>query len=193
MLKKQQPKKVRNKFTRKGFSFMEVMMAVFLIVVGVLASVTLLSGGLRESLDSRSQLTAVLLAQEGVELVRNIRDNNWIATAATFENFPETAPDNCIIGLSTPTLVCGINDAAKTLYLSSGGLYDTTQTGNPTKFKRKIVIDYDSLPVATATYATVTSMTIWGNYSFPADVADCNSGKKCAFVEVTLTNWGEKN
>ncbi len=171
---------------------MEVMMAVFLIVVGVLASVTLLSGGLRESLDSRNQLTAVLLAQEGVELVRNIRDNNWIATAATFDSFPEANPDNCIIGLSTPALTCGINDAAKTLYLSSNGLYDTTPTASPTKFKRKIAISYDSLPVATATYATVTSMTIWGNSPFPTDVADCNSGKKCAFVEVTLTNWGEK-
>ena len=192
MPKKQQLKKARNKFTQGGFSFVEVMLGVFLIGVGVLASVTLLSRGLSESLDSRRQLTAVLLAQEGVELVRNIRDNNWIVSAATFENFPATAPDNCIIGLSTPALVCGVSDAEKTLYLSPGDLYDTVVTARPTKFKRKIMISYDPAAAtpSTATYATVTGMTIWGS-AFPANIANCNTATKCAFVEVTLTNWGE--
>jgi len=43
-----------------------------------------------------------------------------------------------------------------------------------------------------ATYATVTGMTIWGS-SFPADAEHCNTTTKCSFVEVTLTNWGDKN
>jgi len=195
MPKKQQSKKGKNRFTEKGFSFIEVMLAVFLIAVGVVASVTLLGVGLRESLDSRSQLTAVLLAQEGAELVRNIRDNNWTTgpPVTTFENFPAVDPDNCIIGLSSAGLICGAGAANKTLYLDSDGLYDVAGV-SPTKFKRKIMISYDPAAATPgdATYATVTGMTIWGS-SFPADAEHCNTTTKCSFVEVTLTNWGDKN
>ena len=188
------------RFTKKGFSFIEVMLASFLLVVGVLASVTLLTKGLKESLDSRSQLTAALLAQEGVELVRNIRDNNWLATPArtSFANLPSLnlINDYCKIDLSNSSLAdasCNVPSATDIpLYISTTTkLYNAVQSGTPTRFKRKIAISYDVLPAASATSATVTSMVIWGT-TFPALTTDCNSARKCAFVTVTMTNWGAK-
>jgi len=178
-----------------GFSFLEVMISIFLIVVGMLAAMALLTSGLRESIDSRSQITAGLLAQEGVEVVRNIRDNNWVASPSrlSFANlyFPpnNATGKNCIIDYSSSSITtCSRPLSEETLYLS-GINYRITPPGNSTKFKRKIDIDYAPDGNGAANTATVTSMVIWGN-AFPAlPVTNCNTANKCAYTQVVLTKW----
>lgn len=67
---------IKNK--NAGFTLIESMIAIALIVSGITGLMTLVNRSMGFANLAFNQLTAANLAQEGVELVRNIRDNNWI-------------------------------------------------------------------------------------------------------------------
>lgn len=176
-------KKIKNK-NYKAFSFIEVMISVFLLSVGMIAVITLMSGSLRDSLDSRNQVIAAGLAQEGTELVKNIRDTNWKITGNTsFTNIPPVpVPASCIISYgSSSSLSCG--GGVYLLNYDVDNFY-THNAGTPTRFQRKIIIS------DVGTDKNIISMVIWGG-SFPADFSTCNTSTKCAFAPLTLTTYGE--
>ena len=62
---------------RKGFSIGEVLLAIFVLSIGMIATFSLFNAGIKNLQNERDLIVASLLAQEGVEVVRNIRDNNW--------------------------------------------------------------------------------------------------------------------
>lgn len=64
---------------KKGFTIIETILAVFIITIGVLGafSLILMISSFTSGISSR--LSAVYLAQEGIENIRNIRDSNWLA------------------------------------------------------------------------------------------------------------------
>lgn len=63
---------------RRGFTLIEVVMATFILTVGVLGSFSLVQRITTVTLSVSSQLEALYLAQEGIENIRNIRDSNWL-------------------------------------------------------------------------------------------------------------------
>src|SRR3989344_8733782 len=63
---------------RKGFTLIEVVMAVFLLSFGVLAAFTVIQRTVGFTSGVSSRLTATYLAQESIENIRNIRDSNWL-------------------------------------------------------------------------------------------------------------------
>ena len=63
----------------KGFTLVETLIAITLVTVGLLGAVTLIIYAISVTSLVRGKLIASQLAQEGVEVVRNIRDNNWLA------------------------------------------------------------------------------------------------------------------
>ncbi|MDO8529622.1 MAG: dockerin type I domain-containing protein [bacterium] len=82
----------------RGFSLIEVMIACFVLTVGILAMIDLMAISIRNSIGARDQIIASELAQEGMELVRNIRDNNFANDKKAFEDkFPNVDRDNCRI------------------------------------------------------------------------------------------------
>ncbi len=64
--------------TNKGFTLLEVIIAIFLITVGVGGAFALIQRTITFTAVTSSQLTATYLAQEGIERVRNTRDGNWL-------------------------------------------------------------------------------------------------------------------
>lgn len=157
-----------------GFSFIEVILSVFLISTGMIAVMSLMSTSLRDSLESRDQIIGVLLSQEGIELVRNLRDNNWANSRDTFDSayFPSSDDMTCSIAHTSVS----INNSPANYNIP----------GMPNKFQRKIQVDYDG---ADKNSAEITSIVIWGG-SFPASLNNCNSSAKCAYAKTTLTRWG---
>ena len=63
---------------KNGFTLMEVLVAIFLITVGLSATLTLITKTIAFSQIESSKLTAAYLAQEGLEIVKNIRDANYL-------------------------------------------------------------------------------------------------------------------
>ena len=190
----------------KGFYMAEAIMAIFLLGVGLLAALALLSRTLNNTISDRNQVIAVMLAQEGAELVRNLRDNSWAGGGYAFfgnSSLPSASSGTCRVDPSS-SFTCGASSFR--LNLVNKGYYHAA--GDSTIFQRRIALAYtgstavgyrDGNPVSVAnaaTGATVLSVVIWGN-SFPSPFtsvgieANCNAGNKCAYAEVKLTNWNK--
>jgi hypothetical protein len=174
---------------RKGFSFMESMFSVFLVSVGLVVAVKLLTAGLISSYESRDQFTASLLAQEGAEITRNLRDNNWVdnnPTTGSFKWFPAGSPANCVVDytkIGSADINCAVGAGGFKIYRNASGFYDHGAGGTATKFSRQIII------TDVSGNKDIVSMAIWGT-TFPA-LASCNTVNKCAYTEITLGKWGE--
>jgi len=172
-----------------GFSFIEAILAVFLIATGMIAVMSLMSSSLKDSMGSRDQIIGVLLSQEGIELVRNLRDNNWANNVSTFENFPSGYGGINQIDANTASFL----NSSNYLNFSSNVGYNYS-SGDSTKFRRNInIIYYDAdgsvTQVDEAVSAEIMSTVIWNNGSFPA-ANNCNTSTKCAYTQTTLTSWG---
>jgi type II secretory pathway pseudopilin PulG len=69
--------KIEKNFNHGGFTLLEVIVAVFIMVVAILGLMTLISAVVSSSNSSTARLAAANLAQEGIEVVKNIRDLNF--------------------------------------------------------------------------------------------------------------------
>lgn len=142
---------MNNKNIMKGFTLLEVIIAITIIVVALVALLTLVVFTISSSSISASRLLAANLAQEGMELVRGIRDTNWLQ--------PPDAWDYKISGTSgTPGEQAGTIDYDDidqlTQYFSlpvdvetcgsncqlyfQNGFYSHNPAGNPVPFYRLI-------------------------------------------------------
>lgn len=178
----------KNVQKEKGFSMIEVMMATFLVSVGLVAVISLLSAGLRQSTLNKNNLIASFLAQEGVELVRNVRDTNWVNGEESFGGISNG--NDCRAQAdaeNSNNLSCGVSDFQ--LYFDS--VYEHSgSSSQETRFSRKIIIEDE----AGGEQKIVTSIAIWGKDfpDNPVDLDNCNSASQCAFSKISLTKWKEE-
>lgn len=149
-------------------SIIGVIVAVFIMTVGLVAILGLVNSAISASQTSKSRLIATFLVQEGIEVVRNIRDTNWLQGETWDNGIKGTGNEsrgivnyNSQDGLAnrqySPPLnfpPAGIHDidgcinydyngdSPCRLYLNAQGCYSHNQTGaSPTNFYRLIVID----------------------------------------------------
>ena len=63
---------------KKGFTLLEAVVSMFIVTVGVGAVFVLINQTLNSNRIISSKFTAIYLAQEGVELAREVRDSNFL-------------------------------------------------------------------------------------------------------------------
>lgn len=188
-------KKINKRFKDyAGYSFIEGVIATFIVTAGMIAVIQLMTASLTVMFNSRNQTMATFLAQESVEIVRNIRDNNWAAQIDTFDstNFPASSMDDCRVDIfSTDILDCNSSSNKRLQKNATSGVFYHNSGSPNSEFQRKIIIVYDTGNRNTANTATVTGVTVWGT-SFPGtiDASHCNAGSRCAFASAVLNKWG---
>ncbi|KKR20861.1 MAG: hypothetical protein UT50_C0015G0014 [Candidatus Moranbacteria bacterium GW2011_GWA2_39_41] len=162
----------------RGFSLMESMLSVFVLLIGIVGVISLMVSSTKHSMDSRDTIIATELAQEGLELVRNVRDNNVAGGKDSFVDFPVSESHNCRVSYnSSGSIPC---DSSYVLnYVDN---FYTHSGSGATKFQRKIEFDYDQSASAASTKVTVTSTVVWGG-SFPTS---CTVADKCTSVQSIL-------
>ena len=129
---------------KKGFTLIEVLFCIFILTVSAFGAFSLIQSTLVSSSLNKSKLTAYYLSQEGIELVRNIRDGNWLEK--------RTVPDiDWNEGLDPDEWEIDYNDESLTAY-SGRYLYKENSTkffayinipsvdDEKSKFQRKITI-----------------------------------------------------
>ena len=142
-----------------GFTLVEVLVALMMLTTALVPAFVLATNALALSSSIRDSLIATGLAQEGVEVVRAMRDANWFAPTyptTTFDAGLNVCANGCRVqwntdGTTDPILPM-TNDFLKLDPLS--GLYQYDK-GTDTLFQRKITVTKVS-PSEIAVISTVT-------------------------------------
>lgn len=69
-----------------GQGLLELIVAIGIIIAGVVATLTLVISSIQAGRKSADKIIASNLAREGIEIVRNIRDSNWITTGSNWDD-----------------------------------------------------------------------------------------------------------
>jgi len=129
----------KSKYQNQGFTLMEVIVAVGIIITALVTVVGVISFSISSIRLNKSKTIAFGLAQEGLEIVRNIRDNNWLDNKRTIANWREGlgAGD----ARAQYDLGALMSFASVPLRLNEQGFYQYN-SGSNTIFYRKINIEY---------------------------------------------------
>ena len=131
----------------KGFTFIELMIVIFIMTVGITAIYTSITRIISSTTYSTLNLTANYLAQEGIEIVKSIRDSNFIET--TF--IETTTSGSWKKDLSPGDYEADYNDYSlsplqdnevRFLKVDEEGFFNY-KDGSDSPFKRKITITED--------------------------------------------------
>lgn len=153
----------------KGFTLIETIIALAVITTGFLGVLSLLATTQASFSLIRDGLVAAAMTQEGIELTRNIRDNNWLARRSWTEGILQSG--SCVDIDRATFWSCGDN----ALYFDEGrGVFTHSAVGEPTVFSRSMnanLVSQDELRIVT----TVS----WSRRGIPFSFA----------VEEHLFNW----
>lgn len=69
----------------RGQTLLEVIIAIAVIIAGVLGTISVIVASVRAGRVASDRLTALNLAREGMEIVRNIRDSNWLTPTSAWD------------------------------------------------------------------------------------------------------------
>lgn len=116
---------------------LETIVAIGLVTMGLVSALALITNSLFYVSSIQDRLIAVNLAAEGIEVVRNIRDNNWLQNKAWNDGL--TTDGDYQVAYDSVSLA---SYGGGPLFLDSNGLYNyvTTAPNTATLYKRKISI-----------------------------------------------------
>jgi type II secretory pathway pseudopilin PulG len=158
----------------KGFSLAEIIIVVgiFSATIGAIFSLVLRNISVQKH--NEDYLVASMLAQEGLELVRNLRDKNWLIDPppvdGAWEGIVPTNPDEDYIVDYDFNVDHAVDDigndgniegeAGCRLYINALGYYSHVVSTNPTKYYRIVKIN-DDMP---NDKLEVTVVVQWADY-----------------------------
>lgn len=133
---------------------MEILVALSVMTVGMIGVASLVVQNIRAQGINQNNLVAAVLAQEGLEIARNIRDQNWVDI--TLGNLDVGDWSQALVGAANPATMTvdfdtdnilnppdqainAIDNAP--LYIDANGMYTHTNTGNQSPFYRLITVD----------------------------------------------------
>ncbi len=164
-----------NFFTnKKGFSLAEVVIALGILSFGLIGISSLLLQNMQVENLTKNYVVASMLAQEGVELVRNIRDENWVLYQDWLDDIPGGNFAIDYRGRSSINITPNnLGDTGTRLYLDGANFYSHDTSLLSTPFYRLITVEIF------AEYILVKSDVMWkGRF-----------GERHYIIETTLFNW----
>jgi len=140
---------------KRGFTLIEVLLAITVLTIAVGGIFNLMQRTLALAIANQNSMTAYYLAQEGLEIVRNVRDNNWLLR----DNNPDVAWDSGLeegdheADYGQLTL---LSPSGQNLCIDEGGFYGYGNCPKDTVFKRTITISKEIVDEVTiALHVTV--------------------------------------
>jgi prepilin-type N-terminal cleavage/methylation domain-containing protein len=146
---------------KQGFTLMEVMAVIGVATVGLFGVSSLVVQNIQAQNVNRHYPVAAMLAQEGVELVRNQRDNNWLAGLDWMEKLDDDGSFTIDYRPVIDSIPNQISQNGTELKQNADGFFDYDINGVDTVYKRIVFIDYN--PLINADFADVTVTVQWND------------------------------
>lgn len=126
----------------KAFTLVEVIVILFVISVGLIGVLSLIVQNIQSQNLNKNSSVVYQLAQEGLELIRNVRDSNWIAGNSWNKNL---APGEYYMDYQNLFPNPLISPDQGNLYQDSNGYFFHNSIGTPTVFRRILLIKNNDL------------------------------------------------
>ena len=183
----------KNLLLQQGFTFIETMVAISLIMTSVAIVITMLQTDILVSSVTKNAVAARFLAQEGIEYTRHVRDSHLV----DFEKTDDLTIDwlggleacydgtSCIIDTANPTSVtitsCPIEGCPVLKYNKAENRYgyDSGVGWEDTVFMREIEIADPGVGIMD-TEAIVTVQVVW---------SERNGSSREVIYQQNLFNW----
>lgn len=156
---------IKHQKTKKGFSLMEILVVLFIVSTTLLGVVSLIIQNIQVQSINKNNLVASSLAQEGIEIVRQVRDINW-QNGWSFNTFLNDGSYRVDYRLPVVIPIGGVSDTK--LYLKDGMYVSDNGSDSgltPTIYSRQIVISrlvsYSGRPLQ------VRSIVSWTDHNRP--------------------------
>ncbi len=197
---------MHSRFSQKGFTLIETLVAIFILALTIGALLTLTAGGFFSIRYAKNDIVAANLLQESLEYIRNDRDTAYQDGTITWSQWRDVYraqgcydSDGCIINpytnTGTPISACttmttseGLrvpceplsyySDAAMYGYESTGKIFTTTVTPITTSFIRVIRFTDITTPAGDP-QLKITARMDWKNGTNP----------KSTEQSIILTPW----
>jgi len=128
------------KNSKRAFTVLEMMITVFVLAVALVGGMTALQKTATLTSISSDRLIAAYLAQEGLEIIRNIRDGNWLE-GLSWGSGLGGCDTQCVVDYNMDSPRAPFSDDEKLRFDLSGKVKGYQHDkGNETKFQRKITI-----------------------------------------------------
>jgi type II secretory pathway pseudopilin PulG len=133
---------------KKGFTIVETLVAIAVLMIAIAGPLVIASKGLTSAIYSKDQMIASFLAQESMEIIKNLRDSGIVDSGDWMSKFT----GNCDNGkecdadpfannfLNTTDCVNGNTDGCQIYINNSGYTSNGSQADIETKFSRYFTI-----------------------------------------------------
>ncbi len=123
----------------------ELVISIFILVVAIIGVYNSFSTVVVLTAGASSRFTAVYLAQEGIEIIRNMRDDNWLNNSPDWKTGLLGCENGCEADYKTGTSAsanAGLTPFSDSYLKIKNNFYsyDSADPFTVTKFKRKITI-----------------------------------------------------
>lgn len=167
-------------FAHRGFALIEAFIAIAILLSAVTGVMTVSAKGLELTGIARNKITAFYLAQEPIELIHNIRDENRLASRPRADwlfGLSLCNPGPCTIDATDRSIApCGVSACVPLRQEDgTGGRYGYDEDWNPTMFIRTVSID----EFAASREAKVTVRITWQE----------RAGTKTLILENSILAW----
>ena len=181
---------------QRGFTIIELSISIFILAIAIIGAYNAFT--IMDILTSNSsdRFTAAYLAQEGVEIVRNIRDTNWLESASWTDGL-----EDCESGCQADYKTFGTTETPLKPWTGTDADYlcmennfyvldDECADQNVTRFKRKITITPIQTPGEEDDILKVEVEVSWTSKKGAVYFLD-ETSKESIIAEEYLYNWNK--
>jgi len=123
----------------RGFSLIETLVAITILLVAVGGPLTIAHRALSDANIAKNQTIAIFLAQDAIEYIKNIRDENNINENAWLSGL-ESCGTGCVVDSANDTVSTCSGGCPKLRFNESTGLYGQNLAWDESIFTRTVTI-----------------------------------------------------
>jgi len=164
---------------QSAFSLLETVVVLFIVSVGLLGVLTLVVNSQKTRTLNKNALVAQYLAREGIELIRNVRDTNWLESTSSapiaWNRYIEGSPSGINYRVSydnfIPEPITDISEAKLQFSTGTDSNFYTHATGSPdSMFSRMVTITAADSAAPSSTVSVLVQWLDQGQtYSYTLD------------------------